>query len=502
MMAPLLLVNIAGSMPFQLEQVVSSFRFHLRHLRAEDLGTQVITDHDIMRNSGGDYLSPDTLVAEGVSLWPSSLQLWVPFTVFFLLMLGVGWIPETLLKIPGLYSVSLGELSLALAVLLNWRAVFGRLAQPRSRTALDILLLVILAGVCLNMVRNVFDGYPVLDVLRNARWMFYYLFFFILVASIHDRRSLVKAVNIFTVLFMVGAVSYLVTAIWKVPLASTVSDFAPGDDRQRVYHVIFQTAIVVGFVHFALLLTGVRERFAVPSWAAFITASLLVYLSYYRSYYVAYPLGLLVIAAASGRARLRALLRTSAMAIVVLGALTLMGLMGETMDRVRSLGDEVSELSGTFAVRIIIWKVRYDAISSIHPLFGTGFIWDHDPDRTVEEVILDPLVPANDNGYAAALVVLGFVGIGLFVLLYLAASWVAVSHLRGDPPALEQALSLALLGLGLYVLVNSFGLDSFCWPFAVLPNSVLLGTVNAAVLLERKRTMWGQGPRVAGSQVP
>jgi len=454
-------------------------------------------------NSAGDYLSADALAAERVSLQPSSLQPWVPFTVFFLLMQGVGWIPETLLKIPALYSVSLGELSLALAVVLNWRAVFGRLVQPRSRTALDILVLVILAGVCLNMVRNVFEGYPLLEVLRNARRMFYYLFFFMLVASIHDRRSLVKAIDIFTVLFMVGAASYLVTAIWKVPLASTVSDFAPGDDRQRVYHVIFQMAIVVGFVHFALPLTGVRQRFGVPSWAAFTTASLLVYLSYYRTYYVTYPLGLLVIAAAAGGARVRALLRTGAMVMVVLGALTLVGATDATIERVRSLGDEVSELSGTFALRIIIWKVRYDTIPSINPLFGAGFIWEHDPDRTVEEVILDPLIPANDNGYAAALVVLGFAGIGLFVLLYLAAFWVAASHLRGHPPALERALSLALLGLGLYVLVNSIGLDNFCWPFAVLPNLILLGTVNAAVLLGRKRTKWDQNPglKVAGSLV-
>ena len=457
-----------------------------------------------MSNSAGNHLSGDALAAEQVSLRPSSLQLWVPFTVFFLLMQGVGWIPETLLKIPALYSVSLGELSLALAVLLNWRAVFGRLAKARSRTAIDVLLLVILAGVCLNMVRNVFDGYPLLVVLGNARRMFYYLFFFILVASIHDRRSLVKAINIFTVLFMVGAVSYLVTAIWKVPLASTVSDFAPGDDRQRIYHVIFQMAVVVGFVHFALPLTGVRQRFGVPSWAAFITASLLVYFSYYRTYYFTYPLGLLVIAAAAGRARVGALLRIGAMAIVVLGALALTGAMDATMDRLRSTGDEVSELSGTFASRIIIWKVRYDTIASINPLFGAGFIWDHDPDRTVEEVVLDPLIPANDNGYAAALVVLGFVGIGLFVLLYLVAFWVAVSHLRGHPPALERALSIALLGLGLYVLVNSIGLDNFCWLFAVLPNSALLGIVNAAVLLGRKRAAWGQGPgpRVAGSLAP
>jgi hypothetical protein len=458
-----------------------------------------------MSNSAGDYLSPDALAAGPVSLRPSGLQPWVPFTVFFLLMLGVGWIPETLLKIPALYSISLGELSLALAVLLNWRAVFGRLAQPGSRTALDILLLVILAGVCLNMVRNVFEGYPLLQVLQNARRMFYYLFFFILVASIHDRRSLVKAINIFTVLFMVGAVSYLVTAIWKVPLASTVAyDTWQGQDRQRVYHVIFQMAVVVGFVHFALPLTGVRQRFGVPSWAAFITASLLVYFSYYRNYYITYPLGLLVIAAAAGRARVGALLRIGAMALVVLGALALTGALDATMDRVRSTGDEVSELSGTLAARIIIWKVRYDTIASINPLFGAGFIWDHDPDRTVEELILDPLVPANDNGYAAALVVLGFVGIGLFVLLYLVACWAAVSYLRGHPPALERALSLALLGLGMYALVNSIGLDSFCWPYAVLPNLVLLGIVNAAVLLGRKRTSWGQGPgpRVAGSLVP
>lgn len=457
-----------------------------------------------MSNCAGDYISPDALAAERLSLRPSSLQPWLPFAVFFLLMLGVGWIPETLLKIPALYSVSLGELSLALAVLLNWRAVFGRLAQARSRTALDILLLVLLAGVCLNMVRNVFDGYPLLEVLRNARRMFYYLFFFILVAAIRDRRSLVKVVNIFTVLFMVGAVSYLVTAIWKVPLASTVSYTSHGEDFQRVYHVIFPMAIVVGFVHFALPLTGVRLRFGVPSWAAFITASLLVYFSYYRTYYVTYLLGLLVIAAAAGRAWGRALLRTSAMAIVVLGALTLIGATGATMDRARSIGEEVSELSGTFAARIVIWKVRYDTITTINPLFGAGFIWEHDPDRTAEEVILDPLIPANDNGYAAALVVLGFVGIGLFVLLYLAAFWVAVSHLRGHPPALERALSLALLGLGLYVLANSIGLDNFYWPFAVLPNLVLLGTVNAAVLLGRKRTKWGRGPgpKVAGLRVP
>jgi hypothetical protein len=337
--------------------------------------------------------------------------------------------------------------------------------------------------------------------------MFYYTLFLLLVDSIRDRQALVKVVKIFTTLFMVGVASYFITVLFHVPLASRIADSysLEGDPFQRVYHVAFSMAVVVGFIHFAFLLTGVRQRFGVPPWVAFITATLLVGLSYYRGYYVAYLVGLLVITAAAMRFRPGVLRRAGVAlilaAVILVGGLASVGALGGTIGRVLTLAPEVSELGGTFAMRVIIWRVRYDALPDMNPLLGAGFIWDHDPDLTVEDVILDPLIPPTDNGYAAALVLLGFVGIALFVTLYLAAFWLAARQLRGQPPAIERALSLALLGLALAVLVDSIAMDNFYWQYAVLPNLVLLAAVNAGVLLERKRTRWSEGcvPNLARS---
>ncbi len=459
-----------------------------------------------MSNPSDTNLTSRPLPAERTSEPPSGPGLWLPFAAFFFLMQGVGWIPETLLKIPALYSVSIGELLLAAAVLLNWRAMVGRFAVARSRTVVDVIVVILFVFVGLNILRNLSAGYALEQVLRNSRRMFYYTLFLLLVASIRDRQSLVKLVKIFTTLFMVGAASYFITVLFHVPLASRITDSysLEGDPFQRVYHVAFSMAVVVGFIHFAFLLTGVRQRFGVPPWAAFMTATLLVGVSYYRSYYVAYLVGLLVITAAATRFRARVLRRASVTlilaAVILVGGLASVGALGGTIGRVRTLAPEVSELGGTFAMRVIIWRVRYDALPDMNPLLGAGFIWDHDPDLTVEDVILDPLIPATDNGYAAALVLLGLVGIALFVMLYLSAFWLAASQLRGQPPAIERALSLALLGLALAVLVNSIAMDNFYWQYAVLPNLVLLAAVNAGVLLERKRTKWGEGfrPKVAG----
>ena len=434
-------------------------------------------------------------------------RLWTSFAVLFFLMLGIGWIPEELLKLPALHSVSVGELLLMAAVSLNWRAVFGRLASPQSRTFVDTIMVVLLIFVTLNIVRNISAGYPLEEVLRNSRRMFYYTFYFLLVASIRDRELLVKAVKILTVLFMVGALSYFITLLFDVPLASRIvySYGAEAESFPRVYHVIFPMAVVVGFIHFSMLLTGVRQVYGVSSRAAFMTATLLVYLSYYRNYYVTYLVGLLVIAMAEGCLRPRALVRAGAtlvfVATVVLGGLSLVGVLGPTIERMGTLGIEASDLSGTVASRIVIWGIRYDTISSINPLLGAGFIWEQDPDRTTEDVILDPLVPDNDNGYAAALVLLGFVGIALFVLLYLAVLRLAAGLLRSQPRDIERVLSISSVGLAVYVLMNNIGLDNFYWPYAVLPNLVLLGALNAGVLLERKRTKCGEGwgPELARS---
>jgi hypothetical protein len=413
-------------------------------------------------------------------------------------MQGVGWIPETLLKIPALYSVSIGELLLAAAVFLNWRAMVRRLSEARSRTVVDVIVVILFLFVGLNILRNLFAGYGLEQVLRNSRRMFYYTLFLLLVAAIRDRQSLVKAVKIFTTLFMVGAASYFVTVLFHVPLASRIADSysLEGDSFQRVYHVAFSMAVVVGLIHFAFLLTGVRQRFGVPPWAAFMTATLLVGLSYYRGFFVAYLVGLLVITVAAARFRPGVLGRAGVTLIVaafiLVGGLASVGALGRTIGRVRTLAPEVSDLGGTFALRAIIWRVRYDALPDMNPLLGTGFIWDHDPDLTTEDVILDPLIPDTDNGYAAALVLLGFAGVALFVLLYLAAFWLAVRQLRGQPPAIERGLSLALLGLALAVLVDSIAMDNFYWQYAVLPNLVLLAAVNAGVLLERNRIRWGE----------
>lgn len=462
-----------------------------------------------MSNPASTSLTSGPLAAEQTSELRSGPGLWLLFAAFFFLMQGVGWIPETLLKIPALYSVSIGELLLAATVLLNWRAVVGRLARARSRTVLDVIVVLLFVGVGLNIVRNLSAGYALEQVLRNSRRMFYYAFFLLLVTSIRDRQSLVKVVKIFTTLFMVGAASYFITVLFHVPLASKITDSysLEGDPFQRVYHVAFSMAVVVGFIHFAFLLTGVRQRFGVPPWAAFMTATLLVSVSYYRSYYVAYLVGLLVITAAATRFRAEVLRRASVTlilaAVILVGGLASVGALGGTIGRVRTLAPEVSDLSGTFALRVVIWRVRYGTILEMNPLLGAGFIWDHDPDFTTEDVILDPLIPAVDNGYAAALVLLGFAGIAIFVLLYLSAFWLAARQLRGQPPAIERALSLALLGLALAVFVNSIAMDNFYWPYAVLPNLVLLAAVNAGVLLERKRTKWGEGcrPNVARSGV-
>src|SRR5260370_16251831 len=107
--------------------------------------------------------------------------------------------------------------------------------------------------------------------------MFYYTLFLLLVASIRDRQSLVKLVKIFTTLFMVGAASYFITVLFHVPLASRITDSysLEGDPFQRVYHVAFSMAVVVGFLPFAFLLTGGRERVGFPPSPALIADTLL-----------------------------------------------------------------------------------------------------------------------------------------------------------------------------------------------------------------------------------
>src|SRR5260370_11535213 len=210
--------------------------------------------------------------------------------------------------------------------------------------------------------------------------MFYYTLFLLLVASIRDRQSLVKLVKIFTTLFMVGAASYFITVLFHVPLASRITDSysLEGDPLQRVYHVAFSMAVVVGFIHFAFLLTGVRQRFGVPPWAAFMTATLLVGVSYYRSYYVAYLVGLLVITAAATRFRARVLRRASVTlilaAVILVGGLASVGALGGTIGRVRTLAPELSELGGTFSIPLTIRPFPNPPLPAMTPLPPPPFL--------------------------------------------------------------------------------------------------------------------------------
>lgn len=437
-------------------------------------------------NASDSFRTPGVVVqVPAPRIAPSGPRLWLPLTAFFLLMLGIGWIPDGLLKLAGSYSVSLGEVLLMVAVVVNVRLVLERLARRRLRTAMDVVIVALLAAVTINVIRNVGAGYPFVQVLRNARRMFYYTLFFVLVAYIRDRETLVRLLKGFSVLFIVGAVSYFLAFFFDIPLASriAIAQMPGGGSFERIYHVIFPMAVVVGLLHYALLLTGARNSLGVSSSAILAIASVLVYLSHYRNYYLTYLLGLGVITVAASGLRLRSLLkaggRLAAVAAVVVGALAATGDLQRTLERASTLGEEITMGGGTVGSRLIIWGIRYETIRNLNLLLGAGFIWEQDVDRTADDVILDALVPDNDNGYAAALVLLGAVGIVLFLFLYFAAFRLALKQLRCSRGAVDRALCLTAIGLVPYVLISNIGLDNFHWPYAVLPNIVILAALNA-----------------------
>ncbi|HLP17306.1 MAG TPA: O-antigen ligase family protein [Bacteroidota bacterium] len=399
----------------------------------------------------------------------------------------MGFLKESVFQIPFIPFISINDLLLLLTGIITLGIAFLSSGESRKAGGFSMKRIVtwLIIIVFIRLVFNLFE-YPLFEAVKNYSAMLNYFSFFFFLTAFKNDEEMERVFKGMQILLMIGLTSFMIQYLfqldfnWKFEYSEEFG--------ARVRHVIFPMAIIFGLYSFAALITSNPIRSRLFNIAMFIGCSVIIYLSFYRNYYLTYPLGLLVIFLTSvlkNKKKVVPLLKYSAILAIVF---LIMGGLGvfELIDaRLSSISNEIAHNSGTFAVRFLIWEVKYDAISQINPLFGIGFAWDTsvtaspgDSDYISMLAINNPLNIDTDNGYATILVVLGFVGIFIYLLMHLRMLMIARSLLRKSLSEFHKSITLTAIGFVCYVLISNFGLDNFYWPYAVIPNMFLFAILH------------------------
>ena len=153
---------------------------------------------------------------------------------------------------------------------------------------------------------------------------------------------------------------------------------------------------------------------------------------------------------------------------------------GLYIDRVLSVIEDVTSLSGTSLSRLAIWVVRYESVVGGGLWLGHGFVTEPVADITIEQQIADPTIPDFDNGWAALLVIGGLPLIGIYSVVIMSL----VLARRRSHGAVE--LNFWALILILFLIPASFFRDFFINQYALVFFAVFLGIIFTCRGVERR----------------
>ncbi|MGE5411741.1 MAG: O-antigen ligase family protein [Clostridiales bacterium] len=402
---------------------------------------------------------------------------------FFVSMLGMGFLKDSALGIPGIPFITIPDIIIFILLVHQLFRVKSKNNSEKPSLIKIVVIMTILA-VIFRLLLNALEFLPLFELIKNANRLKNYMLFFFLSWILEKDTDLEEVVKYMQVLFFIGAVSFFVQYYFKLDFTWKAEYSA--EFGYRIRHVIFPMALIAGMMNFSLLINSNEKRGLYFSF--FVVSSVIMLLSMYRNYYIAFPIGLLliiIINSIKNQKKIKSVIIISVVVVMGIALLSFTGVFDVVNLRVLSIQDELTQNKGTFAVRVLIWTVKFNAISKINPWLGIGFNWDNrakfspgDSDEIAIAYITNPYVIDADNGYATLFVILGYVGIVLFLILYMVTYVVSLRLLKTDLNTLERSICLTAASFSIIVLFVNFGLDNFYWPYAVLPNLLLLSLIS------------------------
>jgi O-antigen ligase len=238
-------------------------------------------------------------------------------------------------------------------------------------------------------------------------------------------------------------------------------------------------------------LEGRRGSRAVFAWGAAAVLVLAVPVSLSRGGVVSLAAGLAAFAALRARMhrsqqkrRARLILPLAGLAAAAIGVALV--LPSEATDRVQTLADASTDLSGSY--RIGLWKDSL-RLAAANPLFGSGLGAYQDAIPRFKSDAAKLRIEHAENDYLELLVEGGLTGVVLLGLLAFGASALLRERLRDEPHRLTRALRAGALAGVVALLVHS----AFDFNLRI-PSNALLFAVLAALALAPNEPANGEEP--------
>lgn len=399
--------------------------------------------------------------------------------IFLFLFNFCGLIPEESLKLSFLLNANIGELLLFVLGVLVLFYKIKTISYFFSKSIIIKILIVIILLLISRAIFNVLFDVSFEVVLRNIRRPLYYIWGLLILISIKDKKDVIFYIKLCYFMIFFGAISVSLYYFLGINLGDLRIETGVTD---RIRHPIFQLALIVAMLNLSFLLYKIEEipyRVVIPM---LVISSILVLVSYFRTYYMLYiviSLSIIILSLfQSSSARIKVFFLIILFTILILSESSLFSGIEFYFERFLSTFDELSSNTGTFYIRFLIWIIRYNFVMEHNPLFGVGFIQTKDYlSSDINATILDPTNPSNDNGFAAIIVLLGFFGLAIFTFLYFNVIRTSLWIYKNSKDKFYKAFSSFSLSYFVFIFFSNFTLDNFIWVYALLPILIIYAII-------------------------
>jgi len=373
--------------------------------------------------------------------------------------------------------------------------------KPIYKGPLFFIILLFTIYIGFQGFRNYYiEEYPIGLLLNGLRGVFYYLYFFVLVLIIRDKKDMYRFL---VVCWCIGSISAVTTILFYFNILETktinISMFSiyqysnipviyPSAEYlfDSCFFVLLSLYLAEPFIQKYITFFSNYKKYSLFS---VILIALAMIISFARSTISTAIAGFCVIFFVLHKMRIYKLIPflLSLTLSIVLFNFIMVRSFGSGFDALiaKVIGGyyDVREESGSFGDRMEILKIKYRATTDYNFLIGRGFNWGLssgiiNPDR-------NPMARSNHNGLVSIYVVFGVLGIIVYAIIFFIVGKKCIYIFNNSANPIDKHIALGILIFNVMLIIKSFVTDPFTDPSGAIVISISWGIIGKTDQLQR-----------------